>query len=185
MSEDRILQALQELSEHDHAAEAPAAVEARVVAAFRARKMRRRAAWVAVGAVAAGAVIAILLAPGRGPVVKISAEPPVPPVVEAAKPATVLVGKPAPRVAKSRPTPARNPTAPPPREFVTDFFSLMDSAEPFERGQLLRVNVPAGAMRTVGLPVREEQLAEPIQADVLVGEEGLPRAIRFVRFEVK
>jgi hypothetical protein len=47
------------------------------------------------------------------------------------------------------------------------------------------VQLPAAAMRTVGLPVREEHMADPIQADVLVGEEGMPRAIRFVRFDVQ
>ncbi len=36
-------------------------------------------------------------------------------------------------------------------------------------------------MRTVGLPVSEDHLADRVQADVLVGEEGLPRAIRFVK----
>jgi hypothetical protein len=40
-------------------------------------------------------------------------------------------------------------------------------------------------MQIVGLPVREEHLADPVQADVLIGEEGLPRAIRFVTFEVR
>jgi hypothetical protein len=63
---------------------------------------------------------------------------------------------------------------------VTDFFPLMDVAPPLGRGQLLRVAVPASAMRSVGLPVREERLDEPVQADVLVGEEGMVRAIRFV-----
>jgi hypothetical protein len=71
------------------------------------------------------------------------------------------------------------------REVVTEFFPLIDSAPPFERGQMLRVQLPAAAMRTVGLPVREDHLADPIQADVLVGEEGMPRAIRFVRFDVQ
>ena len=68
---------------------------------------------------------------------------------------------------------------------VTEFFPMMDPAPPFDRGQLLRVQLPAAAMRSVGLPVREEHLADPIQADVLVGEEGMPRAIRFVRFETQ
>ena len=68
---------------------------------------------------------------------------------------------------------------------MTDFFPLMDSAPPLERGQMLRVQLPAAAMQTVGLPVREDHLTDPIQADVLVGEEGIPRAIRFVRFEDK
>jgi len=70
-------------------------------------------------------------------------------------------------------------------EITTDFFPLMDPAPPFERGQLLRVELPASAMQMVGLPVREEYLAQRIHADVLVGEEGLPRAIRFVKIERK
>jgi hypothetical protein len=68
---------------------------------------------------------------------------------------------------------------------VTDFFPLMNPAPSFGRGQMLRVQLPAAAMRTVGLPVREEHLGDLVQADVLVGEEGMPRAIRFVRFDVK
>ena len=68
---------------------------------------------------------------------------------------------------------------------VTDFFPLMNPAPSFERGQMLRVQLPAAAMQTVGLPVREEHLADLVQADVLVGEEGMPRAIRFVRFDVQ
>jgi hypothetical protein len=64
---------------------------------------------------------------------------------------------------------------------VTDFFPLLDPAPPFERGEILRVNLPASVMRTVGLPVWEERLGDRVQADLLVGEEGLPRAIRFVR----
>jgi hypothetical protein len=59
----------------------------------------------------------------------------------------------------------------------------MDVPLPFERGELLRVIVPASTMRRVGLPVNEDRLAERVQADVLVGEEGLARAIRFVRYE--
>ena len=90
----------------------------------------------------------------------------------------VAVTAPAPRKV------ARKIARPQAREVVTDFFPLMDPAPPFERGQMLRVQLPAAAMRTVGLPVREDHLADPIQADVLVGEEGMPRAIRFVRFDV-
>ena len=80
--------------------------------------------------------------------------------------------------------PVRRKAAPrPPREIATEFFPLMDVPLPFERGELLRVIVPASTMRTVGLPVNEERLADRVQADVLVGEEGLARAIRFVRYE--
>ena len=76
------------------------------------------------------------------------------------------------------------PVVPPqPSEVVTDFFPLMDPAPPFQRGRILRVEVPASAMKMVGLPVHEEHLNDPVEADVLVGEEGLPRAIRFVKLE--
>jgi hypothetical protein len=68
------------------------------------------------------------------------------------------------------------------REIVTDFFPLVDYAPPFERGELVRVSLPASAMRTVGLPVREDRLGDRVQADVLVGQEGLARAIRFVSY---
>jgi hypothetical protein len=69
----------------------------------------------------------------------------------------------------------------PRQEIVTDFFPLMNPAPPFERGQLLRIDLPASAMQMVGLPVHEQRLADRVQADVLLGEEGLPRAIRFVK----
>ncbi len=59
----------------------------------------------------------------------------------------------------------------------------MDSPPPFERGEILRMVVPAATMRTVGLPVSEAHLADPVEADVLVGQEGLARAIRFVSYE--
>jgi hypothetical protein len=65
-------------------------------------------------------------------------------------------------------------------ESVTPFYSLMDVQPPFERGELVRVLVPASTMRTVGLVVGEKHLKDPVQADILVGQEGLARAIRFV-----
>ena len=80
---------------------------------------------------------------------------------------------------------AAAPAPPAVEEVVTEFYPLMDPAPPFERGRLLRVELPASAMRMVGLPVHAERLSDPVQADVLVGEEGLPRAIRFVKFEAK
>ncbi len=68
----------------------------------------------------------------------------------------------------------------PAEEVVTKFFPLMDAPMPLGRGAVLRVVVSAAAMRSVGLRVREDALDGKVQADVLIGEEGLPRAIRFV-----
>jgi len=80
-------------------------------------------------------------------------------------------------------TPKPRPRKRQPREIVTQFFPLLDVAPPFERGELLRVTVPASTMRSVGLPVNEERIGDRVYADVLVGEEGLARAIRFVSYE--
>jgi hypothetical protein len=69
-----------------------------------------------------------------------------------------------------------------PEEIATAFFPLMDSPPPFEHGLLVRVTVPASTMRTVGLPVGDDYLSDPVQADVLVGQDDLARAIRFVSY---
>ena len=179
MSEDCVVQSLWALADHDRSREAPPLVEARLRTAFRARKMwrvvRRVAGRLALGAIAAaGVAAALLLTPRLAPPVmpEIAVAPPAPPPIE--------VRQSLPRVPVNRPRPMQAP-----RELVTEFFPLLDPAPPFERGQILRVNVPAAAMRTVGLPVREENLADRIEADVLVGEEGIPRAIRFVSFDAK
>jgi hypothetical protein len=65
---------------------------------------------------------------------------------------------------------------------VTDFFPLMDAPPTFKSGQLVRAIVPAAMMRKAGLPIPPERWNDRVQADILVGEEGMPRAIRFVSF---
>jgi hypothetical protein len=178
MSEDRVVEALRALSEQDASREASPEVEARLRVQFqsrgRRRAWRRTAVW---GAAAAAAMVVFFVEANR--------KPPAPaPVHEVARQAVVVQPETAPAAAVK--TARRVPkSATRPQEVVTDFFPLMDPAPPFERGQLLRVELPASAMQMVGLPVREDRLADSVQADVLVGEEGLPRAIRFVSFELK
>jgi hypothetical protein len=183
MSEDRVLQALRALAESDREREAPLAVEARLLHEFRTRSSGHKWRWAGIAVIAAGVVLAVsVLAVGlsmyhvKKPVVSM-----LPPVITIPPPAAPLLENAAPVARKV----VRKLARPRAREVVTEFFPLIDSAPPFERGQMLRVQLPAAAMRTVGLPVREDHLADPIQADVLVGEEGMPRAIRFVRFDVQ
>jgi hypothetical protein len=108
---------------------------------------------------------------------------PVAPTPVRLQPVTVAAA-PAPEpVPVPKAVPKARPVKRQPREVVTEFFSLLDVAPPFESGELLRVMVPASTMRTVGLPVNENRLADPVYADVLVGREGLARAIRFVSYE--
>ena len=194
MKEERVLQALGALAENDRDKEAPPEMEARLLGGFRALRARRvrriqhRRLWAGVATLAAGIAITLLLWPNRASKPGVSAAPPVTLVPERTQPkrATVAV-----TVAKAARGPRKLPgkaavaPQPEPREVVTDFFPLLNPAPSLGRGQMLRVQLPAAAMQTVGLPVREENLGDLVQADVLVGEEGMPRAIRFVRFDVK
>jgi hypothetical protein len=67
------------------------------------------------------------------------------------------------------------------REMMTDFIPLVYDPSPIELGRLVRVRLPRAALVAFGLPVNELRAEEPIQADVLLGDDGLARAVRFVR----
>ena len=69
-------------------------------------------------------------------------------------------------------------------ERVTEFISLIagaPAATPLEGGQLVRVQLPRAALASLGLPLNAERENELVRADVLLGNDGLARAIRFVR----
>lgn len=69
-----------------------------------------------------------------------------------------------------------------PREFVTEFFSVMQGGEmiPLESGQIVRVRMPRSNLISLGIPFNQERASETIQADVLVSNDGLARAVRLV-----
>jgi hypothetical protein len=77
----------------------------------------------------------------------------------------------------------------PPAEIATEFMPLPYSAVPFTDARLVRLEVPRTALAEFGLtPVDaaaidrvESTKKDTILADVLVGEDGLARAVRFVR----
>ena len=68
-------------------------------------------------------------------------------------------------------------------EVVTRFFPLREGEDltMLESLQLVRVELPGSALSEVGLPVDPETANEPVKADVVLGQDGLARAIRFVR----
>ena len=68
------------------------------------------------------------------------------------------------------------------REIATDFMPLSGSdLIPIEGGSVVRVELPRSALASFGLPMNMERAGERIKADVVVGNDGLARAIRFVR----
>lgn len=181
MNDEQVKDALRALAEHDRAEQAPAFVEARVLAAFRANRKRPAWPW-ALGVVAAAILAIALWPPPHRPepqqvatpksierqLVEVAPPPPPPP--------------PPPPGRRMRPSALAAVTAEP-TEVVTEFFPLMDVMPPIEYGQVYRVTVPASTMRVMGVPVSREMWNQRVEAEVLVGEEGLARAIRFVGYE--
>jgi hypothetical protein len=68
-------------------------------------------------------------------------------------------------------------------EVVTQFFPLREGEDlsALDGLQLVRVELPGSALGEVGLPIDPETANEPVKADVVLGQDGLARAIRFVR----
>jgi len=62
-------------------------------------------------------------------------------------------------------------------------FTLLPGALPADTGdaEILRVRIQRGALGAFGLPVNEERAGEWIQVDLLVGNDGLPEAVRLPR----
>ena len=50
-----------------------------------------------------------------------------------------------------------------------------------DRGSVVRVRVPRSAMFRVGLPVNMNRMNDSIQADLVLSEDGIARAVRFVQ----
>ena len=67
-------------------------------------------------------------------------------------------------------------------EIATDFFRINYSAVNLaEGGRVIRVSLPRSAMARFGLPVNMDRANEPVKADVILGIDNLPQAIRFVQ----
>lgn len=169
MSEERVSEALRALRRADWNVQTGEGAEVRALLAFRRQRRGKRVYRMTSISGIAAALIALLVAV-RQPVPK-----PVPVIVKAI-PAPPAPARPAPLqtvVQKRRQ----------PREVFTPFYPLMPSAPPLESGLLVRVTVEASALRSVGIPVSDDHLSDPVLADVLVGQDDLARAIRFVSYQ--
>jgi len=63
-----------------------------------------------------------------------------------------------------------------------DFIALpsFDSAVPLGDSRMVRVDLPGSALQLIGYPIDGQLLDRRIVADVLVGQDGLPYAVRLV-----
>ena len=176
-NESELKHALRRLADST-AQQAPERVERNVIQHFRRRRqLRARIVWAAAittGAIAAG-IAALLMAP---PMPK----PPQAVVFHAAPP---IIPRPATVVLTRHPVPKKRITVQAGRdtEVATEFYALpdVDNLAPVEDTTVVRVRLPRSAMRMVGLPVNEERMSEHIQADVVLGQDGLMRAVRFLQ----
>jgi len=66
-----------------------------------------------------------------------------------------------------------------PEEFLAIPYAPPMTVE--DRGEVIRVRLPRQSVRSLGIPITGERLTERIPADLLVGEDGIPRGIRLVR----
>jgi hypothetical protein len=68
------------------------------------------------------------------------------------------------------------------RELVTEFFPLKYSNVPTRGGYVVRMQVPRGALASFDIaPISGDTGSQHVLADVVVGDDGLARAVRFVR----
>ena len=68
-------------------------------------------------------------------------------------------------------------------EIATDFMPLgyMNPASLQDGGQIIRVEMRRSTLANFGVPVNMDRYNEKVKADVLIGVDGLARAIRFVQ----
>jgi hypothetical protein len=73
-----------------------------------------------------------------------------------------------------------------PAKVASDDFIAVPYAAPigeYERTEVVRVNVPVAALAQWGLPVTSSNSSQTVNAEVVIGEDGLARAVRFTNNE--
>lgn len=65
-------------------------------------------------------------------------------------------------------------------ETKTDFIALSYSSAT-DSGQIVRVKVPSSMMVSLGVTTESEQTAKLVNAEVVIGDDGMARAIRFIK----
>ena len=176
-NEQELLNALRGLAA-DGPRQAPPHVEEFLVAELRRRsRARHTKMWwsiSAVAAIAAGMAVLIWMRPAPSKSAALIASVNVPELPQAVEP---LAFPAAPKSQTIRSVPARRAKG------SVSFYALPSASElpPVENAMVVRVQLPMSSLRLMGLLVSEESSAERIQADVLVGQDGLARGVRFVQ----
>jgi hypothetical protein len=189
--------ALHALARADEREHAPMRLEAQLLSAFRVhrkavyRPSRRNLAWL----MAAAAAVAVLIGAGlawhrisasghaHGGAHAVAAIPVAPNPTQA-----TLMAPPSQAGGDGRnqpsPTMERAASA---QEFepvveMAEFLPLpfADDDSPLGTAEVVRIRLSESALGVLGLPVSDEVSRQPVTADVVIGEDGVARAIRFI-----
>jgi hypothetical protein len=70
-----------------------------------------------------------------------------------------------------------------PDEVTTEYFPLQYGTDltALDGAPVVRMELPRTVVVSFGLPMNPERAAEPIKADVVLGRDGIARAVRFVQ----
>ncbi|MBN8729266.1 MAG: hypothetical protein J0L64_01905 [Acidobacteria bacterium] len=179
---------LRELGATHRREQAPDALDRELLRAFR-RRHRRPWLWPALAAATATAALAaFLLAPSpRAETLALRVAAPAAPEVRFT-PLSLRAAASAPK--RPRPAAPRAPRAvsAPAPEIATDFFPLRPDPlmEPGEWLRIVRARIPRSELRRFGLaaaPVFSAAQQSPdVAADVVFGNDGTARAIRFIHY---
>jgi hypothetical protein len=187
----RLTRELADWGAADEGQQAPPRLEGELRAAFRRNvapaRSRRWVKFAVAGSIAAGVLLWFrFLTPAPPPVEVANAPAPAAPA-ETGSPVSrqVAVEQPprsAPLPVRRRRIPVARPR-PVPAELGTEFLPVAqgDGWTPLDGGRLMRVRLPRSVMGAFGLPVDRGHDLDRVQADVMLSDDGLLRAIRFVR----
>jgi hypothetical protein len=179
--------------------DAVAALEQRLLAAFADRHARiqpsargTRMRWMAAAAMlllCAGALLGWRVLQVRRPVSGSATALSMTPsavssrAAPSVRPSTIATVGPAVRPSAARTTRLRSRPAPKvPRIPSVEFVTLPGAANlpRFESGSIVRVDLPLSSLAAYGVDISTSGGKGPVKADVLVGQDGEPRAIRLV-----
>jgi hypothetical protein len=166
----KVLEGLRELAA-EGPREAPAFVEERLLGELQKRlRVRLRNRWLGVGVAAVAAGLAVMVW------VRLEPTGPAPTMARLSAP---IAASPVQKM----PVPESPEAAPQSGEVAINFYRLPDADDlpPIESATIVRVQLPMASLRLIGLPVSEDRAAELVQADMLLGQDGLARGVRLVQ----
>ena len=186
--------ALEALAKADECEHAPMRLEVQLLSAFRVHRKtvrsfeRRKLAW----GIAAAAVLAVMIGlavvsqQAGGSARAVAAiprdrgerrPPPATLTAPASQAGDDAHNQASRTVKRAAPAPRPEPVAE-----LAEFLPLpfADDDSPLGAAEVVRIRLSESALGVLGLPVSDEASRQPVTADVVIGEDGVARAIRFI-----